>query len=195
MWWLWWLCAVVCCCCVLLLCCCSEAATSVCMSTAPQSLIGRASTPKRRPKEAEKIRRKKHASTGVSHVKLEKIVQFSKCELRGAKLQPKASTGHSAPFKPNGEETHQDSSLPHRRKCVKYVHSQSTEAEHVSTVEPSIASHEESRIPKNQISALLSNTQTPGTMTAKQGQKEIMHKMPSANNACTRDRKFFQKQP
>ena len=94
--------------------------------------------------EAEKSRKntaqKIHAIiTGASHVKLEKIVQWSKCELRGAKLQPEASTGHSSPFKPKGEETHQDSSLPHRRKCVKYVHSQSTDAEHVSTVEPSIA--------------------------------------------------------
>ena len=59
--------------------------------------------------EAEKtvkIRQKNHAIiTGVSHVELEKNVQFSKCELRGAKLQPEASTGHSSPFKPNGEET------------------------------------------------------------------------------------------
>ena len=64
------------------------------MSTAPQSLIGRAFTPKRRPKKAVKIRQKIHAIiTGASHVKLEKIVQWSKCELRGAKLQPDASTG------------------------------------------------------------------------------------------------------
>ena len=36
-------------------CCgCSEDAMSVCMSTAPQSLIGRASTPKRRPKKNRK---------------------------------------------------------------------------------------------------------------------------------------------
>ena len=110
------------------------------MSTAPQSLIGRASTPKRRPTKAVKIRQNIHTIiTVVSHVKLEKIVQVSKCELHEAKLQPEASTGHSSPFKPNGKETHQDSSLPHRRKCVKYVHSQSTDAEHVSTVEPSIA--------------------------------------------------------
>ena len=87
-----------------------------------------ASTPKRRSKNAVKIRRKIHAIiTGVSHVELEKDVQFSKCELRGAKLHPEASTGHSSPFKPNGEETlsglekkhFQDSSLPQRRKCVK----------------------------------------------------------------------------
>ena len=90
------------CCC----CCCSDESMSVCMSTAPQSLIGRASTPKRRPKKAVKIRQKIHAIiTGASHVKLEKIVQWSRCELRGAKLQPEASTGHSSPFKPNGEET------------------------------------------------------------------------------------------
>ena len=100
-------------------------------------------------------------------MKLEKIVQVSKCELREAKLQPEASTGHSSPLKPNGEETHQDSSLPHRRKCVKYVHSQSTDVEHVSTEEPSIAPHEESRLPQNPIFVLISNTQTPGTMTAK----------------------------
>ena len=59
--------------------------------------------------EAEKNRKntaKKHATvTGVSHVVLEKIVQYSKCELHGAKLHPEASTGHSSPFKPNGEET------------------------------------------------------------------------------------------
>ena len=110
------------------------------MSTAPQSLIGRGSTPKRRPKKAVKIRQKIHAIIiSASHVKLEKIVHWSKCDLRGAKLHPEASTGHSSPFKMNGEETHQDSSLPNRRKCVKYVHSQSTDAEHVSTVEPSIA--------------------------------------------------------
>ena len=83
-----------------------EDAMSVCMSTAPQLLIGRASTPKRRPKKVVKNTAKIHAIiTGASHVKLEKIVQWSKCELRGAKLQPEASTGHSSPFKPNGEET------------------------------------------------------------------------------------------
>ena len=165
------------------------------MSTAPQSLIGRASTPKRRPKKAVKIRQKIHAIiTGASHVKLKKIVQWSKCELRGAKLQPEASTGHSSPFKPSGEETHQDSSLPHRRKCVKYVHSQSTDAAciHCRT---NHYSHEESRLPKNPIFVLISNTQTPRTMTARDKDTEIMHQIQSANSACTMDRKFFQKQP
>ena len=43
-------------CCVLFVvcCCCSEESMNVCMSTAPWLLIGRASTPKRRPNKDAK---------------------------------------------------------------------------------------------------------------------------------------------
>ena len=149
--------------------------------------------------EAEKtvkIRQEVHAIiTGVSHVKLEKIVQFSKCELRGEKLQPEASTGHSSPFKPKGEETHQDSSLQPRRKCVKYVHSQSTDAEHVSTVEPSTAPTKQVVSRRIQFSYSSATPRHPGTMTASNKDTEIMHQIQSANSACTKDRNSFQKQP
>ena len=84
------------------------------------------------------------------------------------KLRPEASTVHTSPFKPIGEETLQDSSLPQRGKYVKYVQShQSTDAEHVSTVVQSIAPTEIDISRKIQISVLLSNTQTPGTITAR----------------------------
>ena len=107
--------------------------------------------------------------THRSHVKLvKKDFQFSKCELHRARQQPEASTGHTSPFKPNGERTLQDSSPLQRRKCVKYVRGhQSTLAENVSTVEPSIAPAERDISRKIELSKLLSNTQAPGTKTAR----------------------------
>ena len=69
-----------------------------------------------------KIRRKLHTIiTRVSHVELEKKVQYSKCEQRGAKLHSEASTGHSSPFNRKEKKRCQDSSLPQRRKCVQFV--------------------------------------------------------------------------
>ena len=112
--------------------------------------------------EAEKCRTERRKNPSIikqlSHVELEKNVQYSKCEQRGAKLHPEASTGHSSPFNRMEKKRCQDLSLPQRRKCVKYVHSQSTDAEHVSTVEPSIAPT------KKVVSRRISNTQTPGTI-------------------------------
>ena len=123
-----------------------------------------------------------------------KDVQISKCELRRARQQPEASTGHTSPFKPNGERTLKDTIPPQRRKCVKYVRShQQTVAEHVSTVEPSIAPTEIVISSKNQFSVLLSNTQTPGTKTARYKDNGKNHQIPSANCASIWDRKFFQK--
>ena len=46
------------------------------------------------------------------------------CQPRRAKLLPKASTGHTSPFKPNGERKLQHPSPPKRRKCAK-IHPQS----------------------------------------------------------------------
>ena len=94
--------------------------------------------------EAEKcrteLRKMLPIITRVSHVKLEKHVQFSKCEPRKAKLQPEASTGQTSPFKPNGERTLEDPSPPQSRKSVKYVHSHTKYRRRtVSTVKPSIA--------------------------------------------------------
>ena len=52
--------------------------------------------------EAEKCRTERRKMlpiiTRVSHVKLEKNFQFSKCELRKAKLQLETSTGNAPPF-------------------------------------------------------------------------------------------------
>ena len=134
----------------------------------------------------------------------------SKCEPRKAKLQPEASTGHTSPFKPNGERKLQDSRPPQRRKCVKFVHNhQSTDANHAPTVKPSIAletisrrihfsvlcAHEKRHLPKNPILVLISNTQTPGTMTARYRDTVIMHRISSAKCASTKERKYFQKAP
>ena len=66
-----------------------------------------------------------------------------------SKLQPEASTGHTSPLKPNGEGKLQDMSPPQRRRCVKFIHSRKrTDAEHVSTVEPSVAPTKERHLPK-----------------------------------------------
>ena len=121
--------------------------------------------------EAEKCRSERRKMlpiiTRISHVKLDKQVQFSKCELRKANLQPEASTGHTSPFKPNGERTLQDPSPPQRRKCVKFVQRPSAVANPVSTVEPSIAPTEIVISRKISFSVLLGNTQTLGSVTAR----------------------------
>ena len=139
-----------CCGVVVLLCCCVAVVVVVSDTTITRQvyinqpgheLVTRASSPKRRPKNAVKLRRKIHTIiTGVNHVELEKYVQFSKCELRGAKLQPEASTGtllHSNRMEKKRIRIRECHIV---ETCVKFVHShQSTDAEHVSTVEPSIA--------------------------------------------------------
>ena len=99
-----------------------------------------------------------------------------------SKTATKASTVHTSPFKPNGEETLQDSSLPQRRKCVKYVQShQSTDAEHISTVVQSMAPT--AKFPYSSAIPRRPKQQLPEART-----KEIMYKIASANCASTKDK-------
>ena len=97
---------------------CSEDAMSVCMSTAPQSLNGRASTPKSRPKKCRAEQRKTIRHHATQPMKLvERSPVFPNAN-RAEQTATEASTGHTSPFKPNGEATLQETSLPPRRKCV-----------------------------------------------------------------------------
>ena len=79
-----------------------------------------------------------------------------------------ASTGHTSPFKPNGEATLQETSLLPRRKCVN-----SSKATRVLThntdrlLYQALHPRRKSHLPKNPIFATKSNTQTPGTKTAR----------------------------
>ena len=109
-------------------------------------------------------------------MELEKNVQCSKVRTARSKTATEASTGHTSPFKPNGEATLQETSPPPRRKCVKFIHSlKSTDAEHASTVVPSIATTKEKSSPEE--SNFRFQRQHPDTRNndcQKQGHEEIM---------------------
>ena len=126
----------------------------------------RASTPNRRLKNAALSGEKNRPSSRNSTVKLVEVSPVFPSAKRKAKLQPEASTGHTSPFC-NRRESNASG-------CVSYVQShQSTDAEHESTVVQSIAPTEIDISRKIQISVLLSNTQTPGTINCqKRGQRK-----------------------
>ena len=93
----------------------------------------RPSTPKRRPKNAALSSEKTcHHRASQPCEARKSSVKFSKRKLREAKLQPEASTEHASPVNEERRATLQDSSLPQRRKCVQFVQTPSTDAEHVS---------------------------------------------------------------
>ena len=95
-----------------------------------------------------------------------------------------------------GRATLQDSSLPQRRKCVKFVKShQSTDAKTCIHCRTKHCTHGNTSPVKSNFSVLLSNTRRreqrlPGTMST-----EKMHQIPSANNASAKERKFFEEHP
>ena len=113
-----------------------------------------------------------------------KKFSVSKCELRKAATE--ASTGHTSPFKPNGEATLQETSLPPRRKCV---HSSKATRVLTKNMYPLLyqALH-----PRRKSSPEESNFHThkqhPDTRNKncqKQGHEEIMYQIPRANCAST----------
>ena len=94
--------------------------------------------------EAEKcrteLRKNLSMTTQLSPVKLEKVVSSfpsANCAKQNCNQKHRLST--LLPSTTERRATLQDSSLPQRGKCVQFVQTPSTDAEHVSTVKPSIA--------------------------------------------------------
>ena len=93
------------------------------MSTNPENELAdqkrRASTPKRKPKKCHTEQRKNpvlhHATQPTETRKNSPVFPTVK---RAEQTATEASAGHTSRFKPNGEATHQETSLPSRRNCV-----------------------------------------------------------------------------
>ena len=155
------------------------------MSTAPQSLIGRAST-RRRPKKCRAEQRKTIHHHATQPMKLvERSPVFPNAN-RAEQTATEASTGHTSPFKPNGEAKLQRTSLPPRRKCV---NSSKVTGVLTQNMYPLLyqALH-----PRRKSSPEESNFRThkqhPDTRNKncqKQGHEEIMYQISRANCAST----------
>ena len=135
--------------------------------TAPQSLIGRASTPKSRPKTCRAEQRKTIHHHATQPKKLvERSPVFPNAN-RASQTVTEASTANTSPFKPNGEATLQETSLPPRRKCVNSSKATRVLTQNMYPLLYQALHPRRKSSPEESNFRTISNTQTPRTRTAR----------------------------
>ena len=116
----------------------------------------RASTPKRRPKNATLSSEKNpvhHHATQPRETRKSSPV-FPTLN-RAEQTATEASAGHTSPLKPNGEATHQETSLPSRRNSVNSSKATRVLTENIYPLRTKHCTHEEKSSPEE------SNFRTP----------------------------------